>query len=243
MKKSFIRTIFLLLIFTPSIIFSQVLQTGNIRGKIVDNEGMPLPGVVVTATSPSLIGSITSVSDENGLYRIPRVPPGVYTIKFELPGFNTVVRKGIKVRVGITIKVNVIMEQSTLAEEVTVVASSPMIDVQSSKIESTFTTDVMMNLPLNRSLFQVMELVPGVTSNLRIIHGGTAISGMDNIDGINSTDPDLQDPGTMVEFEAMEEVEVVTGRLPAEVGHTAGSFVNVVTKSGGNEFHGMVQTY
>jgi hypothetical protein len=243
MKRAFSVSIVLLALLIPSAAFSQQLHTGNIRGTITDDTGAPLPGVNVTVTSPSLIGSSTGTSDENGLYRIPACPPGTYTVTCELPGFNTMVRKDVVVRVGMTLKVDITMEPAALAEELTVVAPSPMVDVQSTKIHSTITAEVMRNLPLNRDLYSIMALAPGVTSSSRVIHGGTQISNMFNIDGINTTDPDLQDPGTRLEYEVMEEVEIVTGGLTAQIGHTSGSFINVVTKSGGNDFHGSAQTY
>jgi len=232
-----------------SILNAQQLQTGTIRGTITDDTGAPLPGVNVTVKGPSLIGSSTDISDGKGLYRIPALPPGkTYTITFKLQGFKTLLRKNVIIRVGMTIKVNITMELATIEEEVTVVAPSPTVDVQSNKLKITITKETMMNLPLNRNLMAIIGLTPGTSggemwTGAKLMHGGTEISTMFMVDGVNNTDPDLQDPIPGVEYEAMEEVEIVIGGLMPQIGHTSGAFINVVTKSGGNDFSGMVQTY
>jgi len=235
-----------------SILNAQHLQTGTVRGTVTDDTGAPLPGVNITATSPSLIGSSTDISDGKGLYRLPALPPGTYTITFELQGFKTVLRKDFVVRVGRTVRVSITMEIATIEEEVTVIAAAPMVDVTANKLSTTFTKESMENLPLNRNLLALLNLTPGSSGGgtgtniylqAKVIHGGNEISNVFQLDGVEANDPDLMDPGPAVEFEAMEEVEIVTGGLTAEIGNSSGSFINVVTKSGGNEFSGMVQTY
>jgi hypothetical protein len=248
MNRSLIGCIVLFLIFISSAAFSQQLQTGTIRGTVTDDTGAPLPGVNVTVKGPSLIGSSTDVSDADGLYRIPALPPGTYTITFELQGFETVLRENVIVQVGMNIKVNITMEPATIEQEVTVVAPSPMVDVQTNKISSTITTENMKDLPLSRDLMSVINLTPSavggeVFTGAKVIHGGTEVSTMFQIDGVNTTDPDVLDPGPALEFEAMEEVEIQSGGLAPQIGNTSGAFVNVVSKSGGNDFHGTVQTY
>ncbi len=242
----------LLALLISSAAFSQQLQTGTVRGTVTDDTGVPLPGVNITAEGPSLIGSASDISDGEGLYRLPALPPGTYTITFELPGFKTVLQKDFTVRVGRTVKVSITMEVATIEEEVTVVAAAPMVDVTANKLTTTFTKESMANLPLNRNLLSLLNLTPGTSGGgtgtniylqAKVIHGGNEISNLFQIDGVESNDPDLMDPGPAVEFEAMEEVEIVTGGLTAEIGNSSGSFINVVTKSGGNDFSGMFQTY
>src|SRR5262245_172044 len=82
-------------------------STGTINGKVVDSSGAVLPGVTVTASSPSMMGVQTVVTSTEGLYRFPAVPPGTYTVSFELPGFNTLKREGIDIRLGFTATLNV----------------------------------------------------------------------------------------------------------------------------------------
>ncbi|MDP1568691.1 MAG: carboxypeptidase-like regulatory domain-containing protein, partial [Vicinamibacterales bacterium] len=99
--------------------------TGTIQGRVADTSGAVLPGVTVTASSPSMLGVQTSVTSENGNYRFPAVPPGTYTLTVELAGFNTIRREGISIGLGFTANVNFELALATLEETVTVTGASP----------------------------------------------------------------------------------------------------------------------
>src|SRR5687767_12891082 len=103
-------------------------STGTIQGRVTDAQGAVLPGVTVTATSPALLGQQTTVTSETGNYRFPAVPPGTYTVAYELAGFNTVKREGISITLGFTANVNVELALASLQETVTVTGESPVID-------------------------------------------------------------------------------------------------------------------
>jgi len=242
--RTFLLVVLALLLFT-NLNAQLTLQTGTIRGTITDAEGIPLPGVSVTVTSPALIGSITDISRDNGAFRTVALPPGTYTVTAELDGFKTMRSEGIAVRIGMAVKVDFTMEPATLEEEVTVIATAPSVDVQSSKLTSVMTAEDIAKLPVSRNLSSIMTLAPGSvnTGPRHVIHGGTEISTAFDVDGINVNDPSNHHRFFTVQYDAMEEVEIVTGALPAQVGLTGGTFVNVVTKSGGNDFHGTFQTY
>ena len=241
MKKRMIFSLVLVFFLWPSLLTSQQLQTGTIRGTVTDEDGAPLPGVSVSVKGLSLLGTVTDVSKDNGLFRAPALPPGTYTISFELKGFQPVRRENIIINVGMVVTLNIQMKVSAIQEEITVLAASPVVDVQSTKIATQITRDIIMNLPMQRSLDRIMGMTAGTVSG--IMHGGTAISHAYEVDGINVNDPSMNGRFVTVEYDAMEEVEVITGGLPAQVGNTGGSFVNVVTKSGGNKFSGMIQMY
>src|SRR5690606_35404396 len=113
-------------------------STGTIQGRVVDEQGAVLPGVTVTATSPALLGQQTAVTSETGNYRFPAVPPGTYTLTFELPGFNTIKREGIQITLGFTATVNVEMGLATLEETVTLTGDSPIIDTTSTRTQQNF---------------------------------------------------------------------------------------------------------
>ena len=104
--------------------------TGSINGKVADSSGGVLPGVTVNAASPSLMGVQSSVSDTGGNYRFPALPPGSYTVTFELPGFNTLKRENIVISMGFTATVNVELAVASLQETVTVTGDSPVIDTR-----------------------------------------------------------------------------------------------------------------
>ena len=113
-------------------------QDGVITGKITDGSGAVLPGVGLELTGPAVMGTRTAVSDETGTYRFGLVPPGVFTVKYELPGFKTLVREGIQASAGFTATINIVMEVATVAETVTVVGESPIVDVQSAQVNTNF---------------------------------------------------------------------------------------------------------
>ena len=102
-------------------------STGTIQGRVMDAQGAVLPGVTVTATSPSALGAQTTVTSESGNYRFPALPPGAYGVTYELAGFSTLRREGIEIRLGFTANVNVELVLATLQETVTVTGQSPLM--------------------------------------------------------------------------------------------------------------------
>src|SRR5215213_2708438 len=107
--------------------------TGAINGKASDATGGVMPGVTVTISSPSMQGVRTAVTDTEGSYRFPAIPPGEYKITYELEGFSTVVREGIRVGLGFTATVNAELKVASLTESVTVTGASPVVDITSTK--------------------------------------------------------------------------------------------------------------
>jgi outer membrane receptor protein involved in Fe transport len=217
-------------------------DTGTIRGTINDNEGNPLPGVTITVTGPAIMGTQTAISNESGAFRLPLLRVGTYTLTAELQGFKTVKRENIYVGLAATVTLNFAMEQAAIAEEVTVVAASPVVDVKSSTTANYYKADLLQNLPISRTLGGVVTMAPGVIS-ASSVKGGTAANTIYNVDGLYANDPDNAQLGVNVDFNLMEEVEIMTGGMPAEIGITSGGFVNAVTRSGGNRFSGLFQVF
>ncbi len=224
-------------------------QTGSIKGTINDEEGNPLPGVTVTADSPALMGKKTYVTTETGAFRFPALPPGKYTISAEMPGFKTVRRTNIDVRVGMVITVDITLEMTTIEEEITVTAASPVVDVEQSKLSVTMDRELLKNIPLARDLYDIVNSAPGAVSEgmtyrrTSSVHGGTVRSNTYAFDGVNMNDPVVMYPLTNINFDVMDEVEMITGGHPASVGYTTGAYINVVTRSGGNDFSGGATIY
>ena len=122
-------------------------QTGTIIGKVTDSSDAALPGVTVTITSASLMGAQTQVTNESGNYRFPAVPPGNYTVKYELAGFSTLVREGIDVSLGFTATVNVQLAVATLQETVTVTGESPVVDTSATRVQQNFKLEQLQTIP------------------------------------------------------------------------------------------------
>ncbi|MGE4068827.1 MAG: carboxypeptidase-like regulatory domain-containing protein, partial [Vicinamibacterales bacterium] len=111
---------------------------GRLQGTVTDAQQATLPGVTVTATSPALIGTQTAITEIDGRYRFPSLPPGRYTLTFELSGFQTVKREGIVLALGQTLNVDQGLQLATLEETVTVTGEAPIVDVSSTKVGSEF---------------------------------------------------------------------------------------------------------
>ena len=138
-------------------------QSGGIAGAVRDASGGVLPGVSVEASSPALIEKVrTVVSDEHGQYKIIELPPGVYAVTFSLPGFTAVRREGIRLTTGFTANVNIEMAVGNLEETLTVLAESPVVDIQRVHQQQVFTAETVDTLPTGRVSTGFAQLVPGL---------------------------------------------------------------------------------
>ncbi|HRD02453.1 MAG TPA: TonB-dependent receptor [Candidatus Saccharicenans sp.] len=240
MKKGvFLCLVVLLLV---SIGLAQTGQVGTIMGTVYDENKIPLPGVTVTISSPALVmGQMHRVTSANGNYRFPSIPPGEYEVKFELQGFRTVVRKGIIVSAAATTTLDVTMPIATIEEEVVVEGISPTIDrvktTKTAKIDANF----ILSIPATRTLGTFFNMTPGVTGDTA--HGSSVRDNTYNIDGVNTADPVVGTESIFFSVDTVEEISVQTGGLSAEYGQVQGAVIDVVSKSGGNEFHGAANFY
>src|SRR3954451_4058091 len=145
--------------------------TGSINGKVADTSQAVLPGVTVTVASPSLMGVQTAVTDGGGNYRFPALPPGIYTVRFEVPGFNTLERENIQISMGFTAAFNVELAVASLQETVTVTGDSPVIDTSPTRVQQNFKLEALQEIPNSRDLWSLLALTPSVTMG-RIDVGG-----------------------------------------------------------------------
>ncbi|ATB31447.1 TonB-dependent receptor [Melittangium boletus DSM 14713] len=210
----------------------------------------PLQDAVVTATSPSLQGEQVVVTDASGEYRVPQLPPGVYTLRVEREGFRILTRSDIQLRIDRTIRFNVeLLPEQGLSEEVVVVARPPTVDIGSSAQGVSVDSSLLRNLALNRpgskgsasrSFESLAELAPGAQEDAYgvSINGSTSPESQYVVDGLSVNDPSVGTIGTPLSVEFVKEVNVITGGYMPEYGRSTGGVLNVVTKSGSNEFHG-----
>src|SRR5579862_1497699 len=175
-------------------------STGSINGKVADSSGGVLPGVTVTAASPSMMGTQSSVTGTDGLYRFPAVPPGMYTLTFELPGFNTLKRENIQITLGFQATVNVELAVASLQETVTVTGDSPVIDTSNTRVQQNFKLEALQEIPNSRDMWSLLAVTPSVTMGRIDVGGsraGTQVAytayGFNNqnrvlVEGINTTE-------------------------------------------------------
>jgi hypothetical protein len=234
---------------------TSALAQGNavITGRIINSaDKQPLQDTVVTATSPSLQGEQTVVTDASGSYRIPQLPPGVYTLRVEREGFKPFSRPDIQLRIDRTIRFNVeLLPESGLSEEMVVTATAPTVDVGSSASGMNVDASMLKNLAVSRpgskgsasrSFESLAEMAPGAQEDTYgvSINGGTSPENQFVVDGLSVNDPAVGTIGTPLSVEFVKEVNIITGGYMPEFGRSTGGVMNVVTKSGSNEFHGSV---
>jgi hypothetical protein len=243
-------SVFLLFGFFCSL-YGQIL-TGTVRGTVKDEEGEALPGVSVELQSPALIGGPKStVTSDRGVFFFSNLPPGIYELTFSISGFQTLKRERIQVRVDSTVTEDVVLSSERIEESVTVVAATPVVDVTKSGISTNWQTEMMESLPLLRyTFFDVVNSTPGVWS-----HGGNTDSsrsvafgsGSDSntylFDGVDTTSPDYGAGWSWLNPDVVEEIQVIGVGGKAEYGNFMGATVNIITKSGGNQFRGEIGGY
>ncbi|HXI31624.1 MAG TPA: carboxypeptidase regulatory-like domain-containing protein, partial [Vicinamibacterales bacterium] len=221
--------------------FAQGVQTGTIRGVVKDQQGLATPGVTVTVTSPALQGPRSVVTDTQGLYSIPALPAGTYTVRFELSGFTAIERK-TDVALGLTVDQSVTMRPAGVAETVNVVAETPA-PIATPVVGANYKHEEIEALATPRTIQGIAQLAPALTTNSPngtqlVINGGFAYDNIFMINGVDVNDNLFATPQNLFVEDAIAETQVLTSGISAEYGRFSGGVVNAVTKSGSNRFEG-----
>lgn len=231
----------LILLFTSFLLLNllQAGTTGKIVGKVIDKTtGEVLPGVNVVIEGTSL----GAASDLEGNYFILRVPPGIYTVRAMMIGFNDVRFDQVKVSTDKTTTLDFALEETVLEskETVTIVAERPLVQLDLTSTSNTVGADVIQNLPVE-SFQDVINLQAGVVEGH--FRGGRTGEVAYMIDGIRINDVYSGDYSIEVENDAIQELEIISGTFNAEYGQAMSGVVNIVTKEGGEKFHGKISGY
>lgn len=231
--------------------------TGRITGRILDAQGLAVPGVTITITGAQ--GTRTFVTDAEGTYSAPFLTPGLYTVRAELQGFKAVETRNVNVSLGQTTTVNLTMEVGGLTETVEVTGAASVVDTRSTTTGGVLGSDLLARVPVGRRMTDTLYIAPGVSGSGAAGRANPSISGssgLDNqyvVDGVNITNTGygavgsysiiFGSLGTATPFDFIKEVQVKTGGYEAEFGQSMGGVVNVVTKSGSNDLRGSVFGY
>lgn len=227
------------LVATAAPSFAQPAQTGTISGEIKDATGGALPGVTVTITSQDRGFSRSTVSDENGRYVFPAVPIGLYRIAATLQGFETAEAADNLVETEKTTDVAFDMKLGALTDTVQVIGETPIVDRTTVTQTTRLSKDEFEKLPVGRSYQSLIGAAPGVIGTGNVNSAGALSSNnLFVIDAVDTTDPTTGTFGTNLNFEAIQEVSVLTNAVGAEYGRAQGAIVNVITKSGTNRYEG-----
>jgi hypothetical protein len=240
---------------SPALAAAQV-ATGEIYGKVSDASGAVLPGVAVTLTSPVLLQPLAGVTSETGTYRFPLIPIGVYSARFELAGFRTVVNEGIRIEIGLNAQINATLDIGGVEETVQVKAVSPVVDLKDAGKTNRFTREALQAIPSARDPWAIIEQSAGVAMDRQNV-GGSA-SGTQgtfaargatwrdskwNLDGVDITDM-VATGGSPIyyDFDAFEEIQVTTAGADVTM-QSSGLAINLVTKSGTDQLRGSGRYY
>jgi len=243
------KTLFCLLLFmvpAGGMISAQSEPASAIVGRVFDAQGVPLPGVSVEATSPALMGRATAVAVADGSYRLAPLPAGTYAVTYVLTGFRTLIRSELIVGGGRTIELDARLDSGG-GEPAIVAGGGSMIDVRSTTVTRTMTRDLFMSLPRSRDFTGLLGTIPGVQYEDRLggltVDGATGTENAWLMDGADIGTGHIGVQGQSAIMEGLDEVSVTLSGRGADTGGSMGGVVSVVTRSGGNAFHGGVVAY
>src|SRR4051794_25736303 len=222
-------------------------DTATLTGTVSDGSGAVVVNANITAINTATNFETETVSNSEGLYRIPFLRPGTYRVRITAPGFKTFIRESVELRVGATLPINGVMEVGALAESVQVSAAAPLLETETSTTGTVVNGEFFARMPLyQRHSRAVLYLTPGVNASGLAYAGalgGFSINGgaTGNIgyfeDGMYGVQPSGTNTTDTI-LNTIEEAKVLTTVLPAEYGHSAGGAIVIVKKSGTNQFHG-----
>ncbi len=238
-SRTFLTVLMALAVSTAA--WAQGNPTGTIRGAVTDPDGLALPGVTVTVESPALQGTRSVETSINGDFIVPFLPPGEYAVTFELQGFAPQ-RHTIGVAMAETRSMQIALKLAAVTETVTVTGSTSTEVLKTGSIAETYKADKIEVLPVGRTLESAVLLAPGVSNNGPsgniVIAGALSYEGLYLINGVNVNENLRGQPRTLYVEDAIQETKVSVGNISAEYGRFNGGVVNMITKSGGNNFSG-----
>jgi len=227
------------------------VTTATLVGLVRDSSAAVIPGATVVATHEGTGVARESVSDANGEFVLSALPSGPYTVRIELTGFKTLQNQGMQLNAGQTVRQTFTLEVGALAETVTVAGEAPLIETAASLQTDSLGSQEVRELPVNRrNLTNLMSLTAGVNVSgdgmvqmNGVAAGGTGLT----VDGTEAnSNPEArslaqyggQNQISVMSLDSISEVQIVKGVLPAEYGGVAGGQINVISRSGTNQFHG-----
>jgi outer membrane receptor protein involved in Fe transport len=243
LQKFRVATLFAMVLLVAAGAFAQTGESGAIAGTVRQG-GTALPGVTVEVRSSALQGVRSATTDAGGNFRFTLLPPGVYTLSAALSGFNTVTQNNVAVSLNKTVTLEVNLSPAA-SEQITVTGAAPVVDVTSNISGANVTSETMHSLPLGRNFVAAAQVAPGTSADAvgTTVYGSSGGENQYIIDGLNVTGVEKGLQGKRLNQDFIQEVDTLTGGLPAEYGRMTGGAIVAVTKSGSNEFHGDVFGY
>jgi carboxypeptidase family protein len=251
---------FAILLCSSALVLAQDIATkGGISGRVTDSAGAAIANAKITITGPT--GDRTVTANAGGEFDLQNLIPGAYKVKVEQTGFKTINVPGVEVYVGKTSALKLTLEPGNISEVVEVTAGAAAVDTTSTAIGSNLSNQLYQNIPLQRSVQSLFYLAPGVTDSVSSMTGRanpsiSGASGLDNLyvaDGVNITDSAFGGLGIFtrsygslgvgINTQYVQEVQVKTGGFEPQFGQSQGGIVNIITKSGTNDYHASIFGY
>src|SRR5438876_7558217 len=225
---------------------------GRVLGRVADPTGAVLSNVTVRLINEATGGTRETKTNASGDYSLLEVTPGNYTAEFEQTGFKKNVQKNVTVEVNSVVTLNSTLQPGGAKEVVEVTSEAPLVDTTSTQLGAVVNERAVTQLPLNsRDTYQLLQLQPGVQSQIGSdlfygsdrpgvvsVNGGRGRSNNYTVNGGDGNDQFANLPQIQPTPDSIQEFRVLTNTFDAEYGRNSGAVVNVVTKSGTNEFHG-----
>jgi len=231
--------------------------TGTISGRVVDAQGLPVPGAAITITGSQ--GVKTAVTDGDGRFTVPFLTPGRYAVRAALQGFTPIDRSNVQVQLGQTTDIPFALQVGAIDEAIQVALPATAIDTTSAAIGASLDSETLSRLPVGRRFSDTLYLAPGVSTGGNVgvanpsVEGSSGLENQYVIDGVNITNGGYGALGSYsivfgslgngTPYDFMQEVQVKTAGYEAEFGQATGGVINVVTKSGTNAFKGSAFGY
>jgi len=212
-------------------------QAGSLVGAVTDAQGGALGRVDVVATGP--LGPVRTRTDSRGLYRLPAVDPGTYSVEAEFGGFGQT-REGVVVRIAKETVVDFRLDLSGIATEVEVEVEKPRLDSSASSFDESLGRDLLFLMPFRRTAVAVVNDAPGI----RVDSGQGGDPRTANallLDGVEFRDPSSGEPFVFLNYNWLDQLEVMGPGAPAEYGLYTGAIFNSITRSGGNRHSGLFE--
>src|SRR5882762_267075 len=227
--------------------------TSTIEGVVTDRQGLAIPGAEVSIAGNSLAVSKKTTTNAAGAYEVAALPAGAYTLTISHSGFSTQAINNLEITLNRTIKIDVTLEVGTVQQKVEVSGQIPLLETTSSSEGTTIVPQQIEEMPINgRNYLDLLQLVPGVAINRQAdIHDDntTPVLGERGnntgflIDGLSNQNELNGGPAAQFNQDTIAEFQVITTGYKAEFGHSSGGVVNVITKSGSNNLHGLASVY
>jgi hypothetical protein len=227
--------------------------TSILQGTVTDQQHLPIVGAAIKISGPILAIEIEITSDANGSYRIPGLQPGTYSVEVAKPSFATKRYDTVAVTVNRLLILDVVLAISTAREVIAVSDRPSLLETTISSSGETILPQQIEQMPINgRNYLDLMQLVPGVTINRQADAGSDAATPILGerggntlflIDGMPNSNAVEGGPGAPFEQDSILEFQVLTSGYSAEFGHGSGGVVNVVSKSGTSQWHGLFSAF